>query len=72
MAVEHMVQAGAPPITTWTYASELQRDRERAATAEQVTKLIAHRGGSFGQGLLWKVGPAEPQRRHAQTPAHWR
>jgi nicotinamidase-related amidase len=54
MAVERMVQAGARPITTWAYVSELQRDWARAATAEQVTKLFAQRGGAFGQGLLWE------------------
>jgi nicotinamidase-related amidase len=40
---------GAHPITTWAYVSELQRDWVRAATAEQVTKLFAQRGGAFGQ-----------------------
>ena len=54
MAVERMVQAGAHPITTWNYVSELQRDWARVATAEQVTKLFAQRGGAFGQGLLWE------------------
>jgi hypothetical protein len=48
------VQAGARPITTWVYVSELQRDWARAATAEKVTKLFAQRGGAFGQGLLWE------------------
>jgi nicotinamidase-related amidase len=52
MAVERMLQAGARPITTWVYVSELQRDWARAATAEKVTKLFAQRGGAFGQGLL--------------------
>ena len=54
MAVERMVQAGAYPITTWAYVSELQRDWARATTAEKVTKLFAQRGGAFGQGLLWE------------------
>ena len=54
MAVERMVQAGARPITTWAYVSELQRDWARAATAERVTRLFAQRGGAFGQGLLWE------------------
>lgn len=54
IAVEWMVQAGARPITTWTYVSELQRDWVRAATAEHVTKLFAQRGGAFGHGLLWE------------------
>ena len=54
MAVERMVQAGARPITTWAYVSELQRDWARAATAERVTRLFAQRGGGFGQGPLWE------------------
>jgi hypothetical protein len=54
MAVECMVQAGARPITTWVYVSELQRDWACVATAEKVTKLFAQRGGAFGQGLLWE------------------
>jgi hypothetical protein len=54
MAVERMAQAGPHPITTWAYVSESQRDWARAATAEQVTKLFAQRGGAFGQGLLWE------------------
>jgi nicotinamidase-related amidase len=54
MAVERMVQAGAHPITTWNYVSELQRDWSRSATAEKITKLFAKRGGAFGQGLLWE------------------
>jgi len=54
MAVKRMVQAGAHPITTWVYVSELQRDWARAETAGQVTKLFAERGGAFGQGLLWE------------------
>lgn len=52
MAVERMVQAGARPITTWIYVSELQRDWARAIAAEQVTRLFAQRGGAFGQGLF--------------------
>jgi hypothetical protein len=41
-------------IMAWAYVSEVQRDGARAATAEQVTKLFAQRGGAFGQGLLWE------------------
>ncbi|MGA7106442.1 MAG: hypothetical protein WBY75_01770 [Terracidiphilus sp.] len=52
--MERMVQAGARPITTWNYVSELQRDWARVATAEPVTKLFAQRGGAFGQDLLWE------------------
>jgi nicotinamidase-related amidase len=54
MAVERMFQADAQPITTRAYVSDLQRDWARAATAEQVTKLFARRGGALGQGQLWE------------------
>jgi nicotinamidase-related amidase len=54
MAVQRMIQAGAIPITTWSYVSELQRDWARAETAEAVTKLFEEHGGGFGQGLRWE------------------
>ena len=54
MAVQRMVQAGAVPITTWAYVSELQRDWARAETAGEVSNLFATRGGGFGQGLRWQ------------------
>jgi nicotinamidase-related amidase len=54
MAMEKMVQAGACPITTADYVSELQRDWTRAANAEQFTRWFALRGGAFGQGPLWE------------------
>lgn len=53
MAVQRMVQAGAVPITTWAYVSELQRDWARE-TAPAVANLFAARGGGFGQGLRWQ------------------
>jgi nicotinamidase-related amidase len=54
MAVERMVQAGAHPITTWAYVSELQRDWARAATAEQVHQIVRGGAAALGQGLLWE------------------
>jgi nicotinamidase-related amidase len=54
MAVQRMIQAGAVPITTWSYVSELQRDWGRMETAEEVTKLFEEHGGGFGQGLRWE------------------
>ncbi|RAK61307.1 hydrolase [Phenylobacterium hankyongense] len=53
MAVQRMVQAGAVPMTTWAYVSELQRDWARE-TAGAVSNLFAARGGGFGQGLRWQ------------------
>jgi nicotinamidase-related amidase len=54
MAVQRMIQAGAVPVTTWSYVSELQRDWGRMETAEEVTKLFEEHGGGFGQGLRWE------------------
>jgi len=54
MAVQRMIQAGAIPITTWSYVSELQRDWARAETAGAVTGLFEEHGGGFGQGLRWE------------------
>lgn len=51
--VQRMVQAGAQPLTTIAYVSELQRDWARP-TAEEVAKLFAEHGGGFGQGLRWE------------------
>jgi nicotinamidase-related amidase len=51
--VQRMVQAGAQPLTTIAYVSELQRDWARP-TADQVAKLFAEHGGGFGQGLRWE------------------
>lgn len=51
--VERMVQAGAQPLTTIAYVSELQRDWARP-TADEVAKLFAEHGGGFGHGLRWE------------------
>jgi nicotinamidase-related amidase len=53
-AVQRMVQAGARPLSTVSYVSEVQRDWSRADTAEQVVKLFERRGGGFGHGLKWE------------------
>jgi nicotinamidase-related amidase len=52
--VQRMVQAGARPLTTAVYVSELQRDWSREETAGDVAKLFAELGGAFGQGLRWE------------------
>jgi nicotinamidase-related amidase len=53
-AVQRMVQAGARPMTTVAYISEVQRDWSRADTSEKVVKLFEQHGGGFGQGLRWE------------------
>lgn len=55
MATQRMIQAGAIPLTTWTYASELQKDWGRGGQeTEQITDLFIRRGGAFGLGLFWQ------------------
>ena len=51
--VQRMVQAGARPLTTIAYVSELQRDWSRP-TADEIAKLFAEYGGGFGHGLRWE------------------
>ena len=51
--VQRMVQAGARPLSTIAYVSELQRDWSRP-TADEIAKLFAEHGGGFGQGLRWE------------------
>jgi nicotinamidase-related amidase len=53
-AVQRMIQAGARPLSTVAYVSELQRDWSRTDTSEQVVKLFEEHGGGFGQGLQWE------------------
>jgi nicotinamidase-related amidase len=53
-AVQRMIQAGARPLSTVAYVSEVQRDWSRTDTAEQVVKLFEEHGGGFGQGLQWE------------------
>jgi len=54
MAVQRLIQAGARPLSTVAYVSEVQRDWSRADTAEQVVKLFEEHGAGFGQGLQWE------------------
>jgi nicotinamidase-related amidase len=51
--VQRMVQAGAQPLTTIAYVSELMRDWARP-NAEAVAKLFAEHGGGFGHALKWE------------------
>lgn len=51
--IQRMVQAGARPLTTIAYVSELMRDWSRP-NAETIAQLFAEHGGGFGQGLRWE------------------
>ena len=51
--IQRMVQAGARPLTTIAYVSELMRDWNRPY-AEAIAQLFAEHGGGFGQALRWE------------------
>ena len=51
--IQRMVQAGARPLTTIAYVSELMRDWNRPY-AESIAQLFAEHGGGFGQALRWE------------------
>ena len=50
-AVQHMVQAGAAPVTWLRVMLELQRDWARQETAMEVQKVAAEHAGAYGQGM---------------------
>jgi nicotinamidase-related amidase len=54
LGVERMVQAGAIPLSTLAYLSELQRDWAREATVPAVLQIFEQHGGTFGSALRWE------------------
>ncbi|ATD67778.1 hydrolase [Luteimonas chenhongjianii] len=52
-AVQRMIQAGARPITSLAYLSELQRDWKYESTATDVVNLAVEMGTASGHGLRW-------------------
>lgn len=55
MAILRMVQAGAVPLTTNVFTSELQRDWAREKTAPSVTEILLAHGGAAGTNLAWEL-----------------
>jgi hypothetical protein len=51
MGVQRMLQAGAIPLCTLAYLSELERDWAREATVPGVLQIFEQHGGSFGSAL---------------------
>jgi nicotinamidase-related amidase len=54
-ALERMLQAGARPVSWISVMCELQRDWNRAETAQGMIKIALERGGSFGTELAVKL-----------------
>lgn len=55
MGIQRMVQAGAVPITSMVFTSELQRDWAREATAAKVAEILLEHGGASATNLAWEL-----------------
>ena len=55
VAIQRMVQAGAVPLTTWVFMSELQRDWAREEHTAELTEIILQHGGPIGTNLAWEL-----------------
>lgn len=54
MAILRMIQAGAVPLTTVVFASELQRDWARTDTVPALAQILLDHGGGVGTNLAWE------------------
>jgi nicotinamidase-related amidase len=55
MGIQRMIQAGAVPLTTVVFMSELQRDWARMETAGKVGEILLDHGGASGTSLAWEL-----------------
>jgi len=55
MGIARVVQAGAVPLTTIVFASELQRDWARAESAAKVSEVLLEHGGASASSLAWEL-----------------
>lgn len=55
MGIARMVQAGAVPLTTVVFASELQRDWARTESAAKVSQILLEHGGASASSLAWEL-----------------
>jgi hypothetical protein len=49
-----MIQAGAVPLTTVVFMSELQRDWARTDQAAKLAEIILDHGGATATALAWE------------------
>ena len=52
-AIQHMVQAGAAPVTWLRVMLELQRDWARQETAMEVQQVAVEHAGAYGKGMRY-------------------
>lgn len=55
MGIARMVQAGAVPMTTIVFISELQRDWARTEQAAKTAEIILEHGGASASALAWEL-----------------
>jgi len=55
MGIARMIQAGAVPLTTIVFASELQRDWARLESAAKVAQILLDHGGASASSLAWEL-----------------
>ena len=55
MGIARMIQAGAVPLTTVVFASELQRDWARLESAGKVAQILLDHGGASASSLAWEL-----------------
>jgi nicotinamidase-related amidase len=55
MGIARMIQAGAVPLTSVVYMSELQRDWARAESAAKLSEILLEHGGAAGTALAWEL-----------------
>ncbi|CAO3455222.1 hydrolase [Azospirillum largimobile] len=55
MGIARMVQAGAVPMTTIVFISELQRDWARTEQAARTAEIILEHGGASASALAWEL-----------------
>jgi nicotinamidase-related amidase len=54
MGIARMIQAGAVPLTTVVFMSELQRDWARTDQAAKLAEIILDHGGATATALAWE------------------
>jgi nicotinamidase-related amidase len=54
MGIARMIQAGAVPMTWGVFASELQRDWAREASAAKLVEVLLDHGGAAATNLAWE------------------
>lgn len=55
MGIARMIQAGAVPLTSVVFMSELQRDWARQESANKLAEIILEHGGAAGTALAWEL-----------------